>query len=1523
MTEEEFRTACSQISSGHHSPPFILFSIGTGLYSKDITIGPAMWDEASLEIEASQLITGLDFHLEKGLLYFVAGSVSVADIYQSEGQSVIVSSPRLLNDEKIKKRDSDLILDVSVDWLNDRVYFSVQSASDNSQKIVQQFWYFVFCDLNLAKCQHLELNLTVRPDHVKADPFHGYLYWMERSDIFRTHLTSQNFCPPHNQKELLYSGNKLGPFVISYSQYSLLVPDMYNNEMVEVSLDLQQAPATIHNNYNSKVGWNDILSIIQFPNGFDRFYWSSSVGFNIEFRDNKTESYSYSLIETDIKTTTLKLYHPLAQTEPVPVNPVEALQSYLGPSQALISWQPPVISASEGCAGYREWRYQVEVEDTEGSVVVRRENITTTRLDTGLDSLLPGSLYHIRVRPYSQHGHGPWSLDWAGRTLSRTDIPDLVWTGGGNIHTTNVLGQFHHSISVMEARNIILTSQEELVWTSGGNIVKRDGLGTSQVIKQEGQHVSSLALEPLGQRLYYSLPSLRQIKRITLGGREEISFKTETSISNLVLHSQLTRLCWLSLEISIICSDLEGGNRSILYKVNIWENRRIINIAINEGEDTLYMVVHSNGLYRILERRLNDSREAREVKVLRSKYVSGGLRYLDRKLFLVENSRYIVCVELDSSSQSTLDTKFTVDSLYISAGHNLTLSPSVVPNSVPADSVMFKVVEGETGTVLSWSGVETESELKVTYSVGIQCEGSEELHLDTESPVTLPLDLPSHLQCHVSLQARSVYGMSASTRVQLRTPESRAGPPDRLEVYWTRESYILRWSEPSLPNGDISHFVIKCLSDGEDLCSGNNSSETRTVLHLERGLYNISVAAVNNAGVGQFTEPRQPSTVQERPEPRIVLGQTYPSALLSIDIFSGRVSSSASFPWGIVLVQYLPWRDSYLVLTNQSRLMIVGTEREKYSELLQLEHEVRGLCVDTAGHYLYIAGQHSVSRIDLDSHSPVVQSVVHLAERLVKIDYDPGESRLLMLTQTGDKYEMVRSDISPHGQPTLPVSLDPSCCGNLSLSPDTFSLVPLQPSQMVLRDLSTGHIYLTDLKMCNCTKIGDSNKIKEDLILQSDLTNVYVMSRNTREIRSIDLLDFRVQELPLNSTNSFTFGAECGECGLVTDTSCLKLGPSAKPGLTNIQSESAELLLAPPLPLPGCTLSLPATRYNTTVRQETSGQTRLLQFVNQGNVKEYSVTLTDLIPDTEYVVTVMMFNVYMEGNTTDLLHQSARFRTRESSPTAPQNLTATVLSPYEVSVSWEEPALRRSEEVEYEVHWATDRVERKVVVGVGQTDLVLTDMMAGLDYSVWVVARSGTDKRSDEASVSDRVRLTMFHLPHNIQVQTQSRRMLVTWTAPDSRNVDKHFIQYFARKSHHGLEQDVHRVNLSVQEVTRPRQQFSYELKNLNPGSCYIVKVVVMYVTGGDWFEYPGDSSQCHFTGPDVPPVPGVPYISTRAEGMAVTWQEATGKEEAVSFELQQRRNVSHSWDTIYTDQENFHFLTTFQSGNESESDTF
>ena len=117
----------------------------------------------------------------------------------------------------------------------------------------------------------------------------------------------------------MQSGARLGPFLISYSGFSLLVPDQHNNtvwiqltiihnininlqlKMLQVSLDTKQTHP-IHTEYRSKVGagWTGVRSIVQYHDEFDRFYWSSGSGLNIEFYSNET-GYSFSQIEQEIR----------------------------------------------------------------------------------------------------------------------------------------------------------------------------------------------------------------------------------------------------------------------------------------------------------------------------------------------------------------------------------------------------------------------------------------------------------------------------------------------------------------------------------------------------------------------------------------------------------------------------------------------------------------------------------------------------------------------------------------------------------------------------------------------------------------------------------------------------------------------------------------------------------------------------------------------------------------------------------------------------------------------------------------------------------------------------------------------------------------------------------------------------------------------------------------------------------------------------------------------------------------------
>ena len=97
-------------------------------------------------------------------------------------------------------------------------------------------------------------------------------------------------------------------------------------------------------------------------------------------------------------------------------------------------------------------------------------------------------------------------------------------------------------------------------------------------------------------------------------------------------------------------------------------------------------------------------------------------------------------------------------------------------------------------------------------------------------------------------------------------------------------------------------------------------------------------------------------------------------------------------------------------------------------------------------------------------------------------------------------------------------------------------------------------------------------------------------------------------------------------------------------------------------------------------------------------------------------------------------------------------------------------------------------------------------------------------------------------------------------------------------------------------------------------GLCYKIQVYLKYVTNNDWYPFP-DNPKCYFTQQDVPPVPGIPYITKRDRQLAVEWHQPSN-EEGLSYQLQQKRenNESEAWTNIYSDKRNFYIITSVPS---------
>lgn len=501
------------------------------------------------------------------------------------------------------------------------------------------------------------------------------------------------------------------------------------------------------------------------------------------------------------------------------------------------------------------------------------------------------------------------------------------------------------------------------------------------------------------------------------------------------------------------------------------------------------------------------------------------------------------------------------------------------------------------------------------------------------------------------------------------------------------------------------------------------------------------------------------------------------------------------------------------------------------------DDKVLDVTIDHYGHFLFVLADLNLIRVDLDAQSQP-QVIMNLAHAVSQIGYHQNSGKIIIL----ENHHLFKSHISPIGKATTPKPLSegvtrrkrsPSCSCPNNIEIDSFAIVPNQDemqkeAQLVIRDLRSGLIYLTDETMCNCIQVTETELIEDNYLLKSDLTNIYVMSKTSKSIHMIDLISRQTEILRLNSTYSPLFSVECPTCDVPADLSCLVLHSSPPGlGLVTTASSSVELRLPTPRPRAECQapVPLPSTSYIIRYTLDSGSDWSEVTVVNHGNQEDMTVTLTNLRPNTVYRARVDMSNVYM-AEEDKVTGDTMQFRTQESSPGSVRQLEARVMSPHTLELSWSAPEERHSDELRYEVHWSSEgyeggnKINKQLMVsepGVG-----LSDLIPGQEYSLWVVARAGASGLFSNNSVSQVVRVKMFEFPNPLMVSLGARDMNVTWVAPGDASVAQVYLQYYARH----LSRDTQPENMTRMEtrnVTRAGQEVQYSISDLSPGLCYVL----------------------------------------------------------------------------------------------------
>ena len=1013
-----------------------------------------------------------------------------------------------------------------------------------------------------------------------------------------------------------------------------------------------------------------------------------------------------------------------------------------------------------------------------------------------------------------------------------------------------ILGQYVTTVSSAQTSALVRCG-DRLFWShSGGLYVGNVGGGGEQRLRREGYEISSVVLDSWAKRIYYSVPSLQVVRRVTTGGELELTLDTERGLAQLAISEEAGLLCGLERDSAVTCSDLRGEDSREVHRLETWGERKIINIALDN--QTLYMIIQTGEGYKLFSKEVFGDSEIKQLRSLGSPFIHGNLFYMDRKVIYLEKRRVNI-IELDGSGSSSLDLKSYVDGFYIHSEEETDLQcppnstehgqpgTCVVPGQVAAESVGF--VTSDRSVSLVWEGVEASLSpgYNVTYTVLIKMTGQEELMFRVTQPPLTGLTLPAHTACEVTITPWSVHALAPPTVTQLVTPQDLPSPPTRLSVYWTASSqdteFTIRWGPPEQPNGRILHYEVSCVRDSVDHCQGATSESTNVTLSLPIGVYNISVSSVNQEGTSNFTEPHVAGSVRNHPQPRLITVVNYPPEIQSLDVFSKDVKSyqSASLP---KYIEYLSWMDSYLIVTSEGRIKIQNRESNVAKDFMEIsDSKVIDVTIDHYGHFLFVLADLNLIRVDLDSPSEP-QVIMNLAHAVSQIGYHQMSGKIIIL----ENHHLFKSHISPVGKATIPKPLSDgvtrrkrstscSCPNNIEI--DSFAIVPNQDqmqkeARLVIRDLRSGLIYLTDETMCNCIRVAETELIEDNYLLKSDLTNIYVMSKTSKSIHIIDLISRQTEILRLNSSYSPLFSVECSTCDVPTDLSCLRLQTShSRLGLVTTSSTSVLVSLPTPRPLAECSspVPLPSTKYVIHYTSNfSSSDWSELTVVNHGNQKDKTLTLTKLRPNTVYHAKVDMSNVYM-AEEDRVVGDTMEFRTQEGSPGSVRQLEARVMSPHTLELSWLAPEEKHSDELRYEVHWSSEgyeggnKINKQLVVS--EPGVSLSDLLPGHEYSLWVVARAGASGLFSNNSVSQVVRVKMFEFPDKLMVTLGARDMNVTWRAPGDNSVAQVYLEYYA--SHLNRETQDNMTRLETRNLTRGGQEVQYSISDLTPGLCYVL----------------------------------------------------------------------------------------------------
>lgn len=1077
----------------------------------------------------NQTINGMSINVRTNTMY----------ILDSSGSLLALSNNKI---NILLTTEREILMDITIDWLNNYLYI-LMSSTTNKNTIVYSIKKI---DLNQDKMEEIVSGFDSKPLQIEVDPCNGFLFWTTKFGLYRLDLSKKVKNLKTEILRIIYHKD-IGPFVIDYINFCLMILFQKNNTIMSVSLDGQDL-TDIRNNTITAL-FDDAITL-SYVNG--SFYWSNgSVLMGEDYFINEQKYYqniypamhfSYKLILSNFTD---------QQPIPFPRNPPQSLQAISTSSKLKATWQVPHLLGGQGRSSWQGWSYLFSIKFENET---NWKNIDTNKTEIVIDSLTARTSYVIRVAAYSSSGQGPWSSEFVVKTLNHN--VSVLWGNAQQILISDIMGDFIESISINEDETSITNSSlDDVAWFEDCvfYVVNSSKINWLNLTSRQGStledinSVQSIAIDWLGRKIYWADPSKQSILRENLfGGQRELLLASNIA-KELKVESVGGYLYW-STGFAVKSSKLNGKEQHSYYSTDYFSGKKVMSLAVDSVGGWVYWILRENDKSKLFRaptaEKLNYLNNLNPIKEFDNSCTQGPLFYVDHHLLWLQKGNDIMMSDTDGQYPAIIRAMnlngiqtFSVRDQYAHPKPK-GLETNVIPEEVDIKMIKVNPRYNESVYEIIWEPVKTVNHGLVSYTVKVLEKEDSKVDSLFETPNTKVLVDSTPLE--ISIKASTVWGSSQVVTIYSPIPTI---PTDiRIFANFSNDNYTMNIILQHSIIQNVTNYEVKCyyqITNHWQMCSKQaivspNTQTKWTGLSVYSDLL-FKIRACSMAGCSGWSQD-------------IIFNQTYNYAVFKFKtaLVSGSKimifhSNKQNYQLIILLTNSLVtsftlndmediafWTDSKTIYSSPINKSI----NNKIYSISEVNIKIENLSFDWISKTLFWCevAENQSKIMAFDIRVKTVKIVMTRSNKMFPSSAVLSEGLFIWIEQIPDSNEkhILKSNMSGTDVETFVYSSNNNCnCSDLYPFDNVLTSYISNSGKMRLLWVEGKHrnIIVSDINGCKCSIIFHVNSTFNLTSLAVDKHNIYwTTNQSMCSIRIKDLNDKPIIEnnASLNCLNNIT-----------------------------------------------------------------------------------------------------------------------------------------------------------------------------------------------------------------------------------------------------------------------------------------------------------------------------------------------------------------------------------------------------------------